>query len=63
VGLMGPVGPLPKEAIADALGTVRATVYDRSGSSENQTAHDGFLSSRGAPTSPACHSSTFQLKT
>jgi len=29
VGLMDRVGPLPKEAIADALGTVRATVYNR----------------------------------
>lgn len=32
------------------------------GSSENQAAHNGFVSSRGATTSPACHSSTFQLK-
>jgi hypothetical protein len=53
---------VPKEATADALGTVRATSTTDSGMSENQAAHDGFVSSRGATTSPACHSSTFQLK-
>ena len=57
------VGHAYYEGIPDALGTVRATVYNRLRKLENQAAHDGFFSSRGATTSPPSPSSTFQLKT